>query len=230
MIVGDLKTLKEIATHIAGYRKVHIIGCGSCVTVCRSGGDKEAHELAMELSHPKYFTGAVPEFSVSTIERQCEQDLVETYLKIPEYTETILSLACGVGVQIVSDVFDPMPVFPALNTTFMGGVNQPGVWQEKCRGCGDCVLAYTAGICPVSRCAKNLYNGPCGGSQGGSCEVDHNLPCAWALIFYRLKKQGKLHFLKQVMTPRDWRPAGNTGPRERRRPGIGGGPGDKSYV
>lgn len=221
MIVGDLKSRQEMAAHLEGYQNILVLGCGSCVTVCRSGGDAEARELARQLSHPRYYHDRPPVFSVDTIERQCELDLVKTYLRVPDGTDAVLSTACGVGVQILSDIFEPVPVFPALNTTFMGGVVEPGVWQEKCRGCGDCVLSYTGGICPVSRCAKSLFNGPCGGSQNGSCEVEPGLPCAWALIFYRLKKQNKLHLLQATMGPRDWQPAGNRGPRERRRKGVG---------
>ena len=221
MIVGNLKSFQEIASHLTDFRTIHVVGCNSCVTVCRVGGDREAHELARELARPLYGWTHKPQISVGTIERQCERDLVGAYLDLPEGPDAILSLACGVGVQVMSDAFDPLPVLPALNTTFMGGADEPGVWREKCRGCGDCVLAYTAAICPVSRCAKKLFNGPCGGSRNGSCEVDPNLPCAWSLIFYRLKKQNQLHLLSRMMAPRNWQPAGYGGPREHRRKGVG---------
>jgi len=225
MIVGDLKPLEEIASSISTYRQVLVLGCGSCVTVCLSGGDREAHRLADELAHIKHYKSDPPSFNVITIERQCEQDLVRTYLENPANTDAVLSLACGAGVQTVAEVFDPLPVIPALNTTFIGAADEPGVWREKCRGCGDCVLTFTAGICPVARCAKSLYNGPCGGTQDGHCEIDSEIPCAWSLIFYRLKKQSKLHLLEEIMEPRDWRPGGGKGPRERKRTGIGGSPG-----
>jgi len=219
MIVGDLKSNKEIASSISGYRKVLVLGCGGCVTVCRSGGDAEAYDLARTLSHPEYHQGIPPELVVDTIERQCESDLLKAYLPIPEGVEAILSLACGVGVQIVADVFDPLPVFPALTTTFMGGADEPGVWREKCKGCGDCLLTYTAGVCPVALCAKSLFNGPCGGSRDGLCEVGGEIPCAWAKIYTRLEKQGRLHVMDDFIVPRDWRKGGYQGPRERRRTG-----------
>ncbi len=220
MIVGDLKSLKDIASSIAGYKKVLVLGCGGCVTVCRSGGDAEAHDLAGRLNHPENFPGMPPELAVETIERQCENDLIKSYLKIPESTEAILSLACGAGVQIIADVFEPLPVLPALTTTFMGGADEPGVWREKCHGCGDCLLACTAGICPIALCAKHLLNGPCGGSRAGNCEVSGNIPCAWARIYTRLEKQGKLYLMDEFRAPRDWRKAGHKGPREHRRTGI----------
>jgi ferredoxin len=220
MIVGDLKSLKEIASSIAGYRKVLVLGCGGCVTVCRSGGDAEAHDLARRLSHPEHHQGAVPDFIIDTIERQCEIDLIKAYLAIPQDAEAVLSLACGAGVQIVADAFEPLPVIPALTTTFMGGADEPGVWREKCKGCGDCLLAFTAGICPITLCAKRLLNGPCGGSREGRCEVGSDIPCAWARIYLRLEKQSRLYLLDECMAPRDWRKAGYRGPRERRRTGI----------
>ena len=225
MIVGDLKPIDQIVESISGFRNVLILGCGSCVTVCLSGGDRETIQLAKELSHIRYYKDNPPNFQTHTIERQCEKDLIDTYLDVPDDTDAILSVACGAGVQTVADVHDTLTVIPGLNTTFLGAVDTPGVWGEKCKGCGDCILTLTGGICPVSRCAKRLFNGPCGGSQGGHCEVHQDIPCAWALIYYRLKKQDKLHLLTEICPPRDWRLGGAGGPREKRRTGIGGGPG-----
>ena len=220
MIVGDLKPLEEIAASIAGYQKILVLGCGGCVTICRAGGDAEAHDLARDLSHPMHFEDPPPGFSVQTIERQCENDLLKKYLSVPEGTDAILSLACGVGVQMVADVFEPLPVIPALSTTFMGGADESGIWREKCKGCGDCLLTVTAGICPIALCAKSLLNGPCGGSQDGHCEIDPEVPCAWLRIYDRLKAQGRLHLMDEIHKPRDWRKAGYEGRRERRRTGV----------
>jgi ferredoxin len=220
MIVGDLKSLEEIASSIDGYKRLLVLGCGGCVTVCRSGGDAEAHDLARTLSHPKYHRNVPPEFIVDTIERQCENDLIVSFLKVPEGVEAILSLACGVGVQMVADALDPLPVIPALTTTFMGGADEPGIWREKCRGCGDCLLASTAGICPIALCAKRLLNGPCGGSRGGYCEVGSETPCAWARIYARLERQNRLDLMDEFRKPRDWRKAGYRTAREHRRTGI----------
>jgi ferredoxin len=181
MIVGSLKPVSEIAAAVGNYRKVFVVGCGSCVTVCLSGGEREVRELVRELNHFPGYPELPPVFDTATIERQCEFDLVKTFLKIPPDADAILSMACGIGVQILADVFEPIPVLPALNTTFWGGADEPGVWREKCRGCGDCILEFTGGICPVARCAKGLFNGPCGGTQGGQCEIDTQIPCAWTL-------------------------------------------------
>ncbi len=227
MIVGDLKALDEIIASVKGYRRILAVGCGSCVSVCLSGGDREARELARELARTRYYAEDPPLVDWTTIERQCERDFLESYLEIPEGTDAVLSLACGAGVQTMASLYEPLPVIPALNTTFLGASNEPGVWEEMCRGCGDCMLSFTGGICPVARCAKSLFNGPCGGSQGGSCEVREDMQCAWALIYYRLKKQNRLDQLLKVREPSDWRPAGGSGVRERRRTGIDGSPGNQ---
>ena len=144
MIVGDLKPLEEIAAAISDYRQVLILGCGSCVTVCLSGGHREAEQLAFELSRNVGFGGKPPQLHVAATIRQCEHDLVTAFQTFEPQIDAILSLACGCGVQTVSNVVEPLPVIPALNTTFFGASNEAGVWREVCQGCGDCVLA-----CPL---------------------------------------------------------------------------------
>ena len=224
MIVAEMKPLEEVAASVAEYNRILILGCGSCVTVCLSGGEREARQLSRELLRSGLFGGNLPNLETGCIIRQCEMDLVTGYQPISTDTEAILSLACGCGVQTVADAFDPLPVIPALNTTFYGASNEAGVWREVCQGCGACVLSFTGSICPVARCAKSLFNGPCGGSQNGRCEIYTDNPCAWAMIYYRLKKQNKLHLLHEVHAPRDWQPAGGAGPRVRVRTGIASNP------
>lgn len=224
MIVGDLKPLEEIVSSIRGYKRVLVIGCGSCVTVCLSGGEREAEELGRELADTRLYEGAQPPaLSVDNILRQCERDLVNDYQSLPEGTDAVLSLACGAGVQTLADAFEPVPVIPALNTTFLGASDKPGNWTEKCKGCGDCILTQTAGICPVARCAKSLFNGPCGGSRGGYCEVGGGTFCAWTQIYARLKKTGQLHLIHDLHGCKDWSPDGRGGPRKRIRQGVGDG-------
>jgi ferredoxin len=223
MIVGDLKPLEEIISAVKNYKQVLVLGCGSCVTVCLSGGEKEAEQLSRELAQIRHYQNAPPKFEVGSILRQCERDLVLDYQDIPAETDAVLSLACGAGVQTLADAFEPLPVIPALNTTFLGASDKPGIWTEKCKGCGDCILIHTGGICPIARCAKSLFNGPCGGSKGGYCEVGHGTPCAWTQIVARLKKLDKLHCYEEIRNLKDWGPGGASGLRSRVRIGLGNG-------
>jgi hypothetical protein len=75
-------------------------------------------------------------------------------------------------------------------------------------------LASTAGICPISRCAKRLFNGPCGGSTKGSCEINKELACAWQLIIDRLKELGKLDEYERIAPIKDWTTDRAGGPRK----------------
>jgi ferredoxin len=217
MIVGKLKPLEEIASSIAGFNHILIAGCGSCVTVCLSGGDREAMALARELSNPAPGKGTPPSIKVATFLRQCERDLVKDFLHVPPDTDAILSLACGAGVQTLSSVFEKLPILPALNTSFLGALDEPGVWREKCAGCGDCVLAQTAGICPIARCAKRLLNGPCGGSSKGKCEIGGDVDCAWHQIVDRLSALGRLEDYEKIQAVKDWSQDRGGGPRSSHR-------------
>jgi ferredoxin len=219
MIVGKLKPLNEIISSIAPYRKVMVLGCGTCVTVCLTGGDKEARALARELANPNHYKGPEPDFEVDTIERQCERDMVKAFLEMPPDCDAILSLACGAGVQTLSGLYSSLPIIPALNTSFLGALDEPGIWKEKCHGCGDCVLAFTGGICPVARCAKRLFNGPCGGSSEGKCEIDPSVDCAWAQIIARLTNLHRLDLYENIIPPKDWSADRGGGPRILRHPG-----------
>jgi ferredoxin len=217
MIVGHLKPMDEIVSSIQGFRKVLVLGCGTCVTVCLTGGDREARALVRELEEGPFFAKNSPSLDVDTVERQCVGDMLRSFVTPPPDTEAILSLACGAGVQTLAEVYPDLHVIPALNTTFLGALNEPGTWEEKCQGCGDCVLALTGGVCPVSRCAKRLLNGPCGGSSGGKCEINAHVDCAWQLIIDRLKLLGRLSEYEKIQPLKDWSQDRAGGPRNLKR-------------
>jgi len=214
MITGKLKPFGEISSSVEKYKNILILGCGSCVTVCLSGGDREAQALARELSASG---GVERSVHVGTIQRQCESDLLKAFLDVPPDTDVILSLGCGAGVQTLAETFSHLPVLPALNTTFLGAMDEQGVWREKCQGCGECVLAHTGGICPISRCAKHILNGPCGGSVKGKCEIGGETDCAWQLIIDRLKAMGRLEEYGKIFPTKDWSTDRDSGPRSMRR-------------
>jgi hypothetical protein len=107
-------------------------------------------------------------------------------------------------VQAIAERYPDKPVYAGLDTAFLGILESRGVWTEKCAQCGQCVLADFGGICPVTRCAKKLLNGPCGGSREDRCEIDPNTSCAWQLIYKRLKNIGQLDKLENTYDIKDW--------------------------
>ena len=204
MIVAERKPLEAVAAMLAGCGKVLAVGCGTCVTVCFSGGAKETAALAASLRMKRRIEGKPLAVDELTVQRQCEREYVEAIADRAKGYDAVLSLGCGVGVQTLAERLPQTRVLPALNTLFMGLPTEPGVWEERCQGCGDCVLDRTGGICPVSRCAKQLFNGPCGGSQNGVCEVDPTVPCAWHMIWQRAEALGTTEALMAIEPPKDW--------------------------
>ncbi|MGE0087257.1 MAG: methylenetetrahydrofolate reductase C-terminal domain-containing protein [Desulfococcaceae bacterium] len=213
MIVGEQKPLEEIWEMIKGHKKVLVFGCNTCVAVCQQGGNKEAEILASLLRMKATQEGANIEITNSGIERQCEHEFFEKAESEIQGAEAVLSTACGIGVQFMAEKY-AKPIYPGLNTTFLGAVEKFGVYTERCQACGQCILGQTAGICPIARCAKRLLNGPCGGSTKGSCEINKDVPCAWQLIVDRLKLLGKIDEYEKLAPIKDWSKDRAGGPRK----------------
>jgi hypothetical protein len=148
-----------------------------------------------------------------TLERQCDHEYLEEIRDTIDNYDAVVSIACGVGVQFMAEKYHGMPVFPGVNTCFMGATEKRGLWTERCQGCGQCILASTGGICPVSRCAKRILNGPCGGSSKGKCELRRETDCAWQLIVDRLKALGRLDDYEKLAPLKDWSKDRAGGPR-----------------
>ncbi len=214
MIKGEQKPLVEIRKMIEPYRKVLVLGCGTCVTICFVGGEKEVATLASTLRMVEKMSGKDKLFIEHTVKRQCEHEFLQEIADKVEGVDAVLSLACAIGVQAVAAHFPSAHVIPAVNTSFLGLIEEPGVWSEVCVACGNCVIGLTGGICPITRCAKSLLNGPCGGSVNGKCETSPNTPCAWQLIYDRLAKLGLLHLLEEIRPARDWSSSHSGGPRK----------------
>ena len=205
MIVAERKPLDAIIEMLNGRRKVLAVGCGTCVAVCFAGGKKEVEMLASSLRMATTLDGDALKVDETSVQRQCEVEFLEPLAERVADYDAIVSLGCGVGVQYLAERFPDKHIVPALDTKFMGGPVQQGVWEERCQGCGNCMLDQTGGVCPISRCAKQLMNGPCGGTSGdGRCEVDPETPCAWALIWDRMDRLGNQEELLDVKPVKDW--------------------------
>jgi ferredoxin len=214
MIVADRKKIPEIRDMVKNHRRVLLVGCGTCVTVCLAGGEREVGILGSALRMALRLDGRDVVVDECTIERQCEDAFIDILAqRVPDY-DAICSLGCGAGVQALAERFAEIPVYPGLNTQFMGILESQGVWTEKCSGCGNCRLGEFAGICPITRCAKRLLNGPCGGSRDGKCEVSANIECGWQLINDRASKLGILDQFAQIVPPNDWSTGLDGGPRK----------------
>ncbi len=206
MIVAQQKPLEETRRMIAPYPRGLIVGCGTCMTVCDAGGEREVSYLRNALQVAQARSGdETHTFSEYTLKRQCEPEFVDLLADKIGEVDAILSLGCGIGVQAIAERFLDIPVLPGVNTSFMGMAKELGVWDERCAACGDCRLEDTAGICPITRCTKGILNGPCAGTKNGKCEASKDADCAWILIYKRLERLQQLDKMRRYYPPRNFR-------------------------
>ena len=214
MLISEQKPLEEILSYLDGEKSIFVIGCKGCAEGWGSGGEKQVAEMRNTLQEKgKAVTGSV------VVDMLCDAAL--TRLKLKSYRKeiaaanSVLVLTDGVGVQTVAEVVDTV-VHPGCNTLSSGGAHAEWKESERCLECGDCMLEFTGGLCPIARCSKHLLNGPCGGSQGGKCEVDPSIPCVWQQIVDHLAKIGQLGRLEGLVPPKNWSVSLISGPPVKR--------------
>jgi len=159
MIVAERKKIPELVDMLSGHKRILVLGCGTCVTVCLAGGEREVSIISSALRIASRTKALGFEISELTIERQCDNVFIEQAAEAIHGNDAVLSLGCGAGVQAIAERYADKPVYAGLNTKFLGVLEERGVWTEKCAACGTCVLHEYGGICPVTRCAKHMLNG-----------------------------------------------------------------------
>jgi ferredoxin len=217
MIVAQPKPIKEVLEMVKDFKKILVVGCKGCVTVCNVGGAKEVGVLAAAIRISRKRSGQEIEVDEHTLERQCDPEYVGELEEIIHNYDGVISIACGVGPQFLSERYPGVRVFPGVNTQFMGGAEAHGIWSERCAGCGTCVVHYFGGLCPIARCSKSLLNGPCGGSSHGKCEISKDVECIWDTIVRKMMEQGRLDELIEFKPPKSWTTARDGGPRRMSR-------------
>jgi ferredoxin len=194
------KSEEEIDRLLNGLRRVFIIGCGTCTTLTRTGGEPEVRAMKERLSgQGRLITGTM------ILPVACDNltgEALEEYGQQIDQADVLLVMTCAFGVQTIARQLKKM-VVPALDTLFIGKENGIGQFDEICTQCGTCILGETGGICPVTSCHKGLVNGPCGGTNNGKCEIDSEKDCAWTLIYNRLKDLGRLDLMRTYQKPRN---------------------------
>jgi len=221
MIVLKQKELDWTLERLGPFRKVVVLGCGSCATVCFAGGEREVEELCCSLQLALRDSDMAVEFEGLTCKRVCDWEFVEPVAETLRAADVVLSLACGAGTNLLAEKLDGVFVLPGVDTCFLGANTGPDTWSEKCAACGNCIVDLTFGICPIAGCAKTLLNGPCGGSNEGKCEVCSDVDCAWAKIVERAEALGRLADLERVIPPKDWSTGRHGGQRSLERSDLG---------
>ena len=221
MIVLKQKEIDWILDRLAGRRRVVVLGCGTCATVCFAGGEREVEEVCCSLQLALRDRDAEVQFDGLTCERVCDWEFVKPIEESLRSADAVLSLACGAGSNLLAERVQGTLVIPGVDTCFIGANVGPDAWSEMCAACGDCIIDQTFGICPVARCAKTMLNGPCGGTKDGKCEVNSEVDCAWAKIVERAAALGRLDELERVIPPKNWSAARDGGQRSLKRSDLG---------
>lgn len=210
MIVTKKREFNELMENIKDCRSVFLLGCSACAALCGTGGEPELKAMKETLeSQGKEVAGMfVAKSGCQVLGTKVE---LKPFKEVIDRADCIIAMSCGAGTQTAVELYEGKLVYPANDSMFLGNMTRLKVFDERCSLCGECILDKTGGICPITRCAKSLLNGPCGGSQDGKCEISPNLPCAWELIIERLSKIGCLHLLEEIIPPKNWEPSHNSG-------------------
>ena len=141
------KPFEEILESVTDDASIFIIGCGTCATLCRTGGTEEVTAMAAKLTDAgKLVTGrAVPPTGCDEVTAEMKYAFRDAL----GAASVVLVMSCAFGVQTAASQLKK-PVVPALDTLFMGKEGPTGRYSEICMQCGQCVLADTGGICPVT--------------------------------------------------------------------------------
>ena len=195
-----LKSADELAQLLSGIDNLFVIACNKCYKEFESlqEPDRDAF-LKIAAENGKTVTGS------ASIDFLCNktQTLKKFEDLIPEGTENIVVLSCGLGVQTVADMAE-VPVYAACNSLNYTGHHGMALTKKACDACAQCYLNITGGICPIVDCSKSLVNGQCGGAKNGKCEVDNDMECGWERIYRRLEKIGRLDALKCPIQVRNY--------------------------
>jgi len=209
MIGTEPKPFADIQRAVEDCSDLVVVGCGGCATVCHTGGEPVVEAMTRKLAEigKRILAAVVPERSCYI--HHLRDSLGNVHEELAA-AQAIVVLGCGGATQTVRQLTEEYglvkPIVAGLNSIgHMDTLIPDGLWMERCSSCGDCMLNETAGICPITLCAKHLVNGPCGGTRDdGTCEANPEQPCAWQLIYERLEALGQLDNLRRIRPPKNW--------------------------
>ncbi|NWF52237.1 MAG: methylenetetrahydrofolate reductase C-terminal domain-containing protein [Nitrospirae bacterium] len=201
IVIFKQKPLEEILGYLASDKSVFLLRCSGCSKVNQVDAESDLKVLKENIKDKGIsITGSAIKGLLCIKAMSVLEELTESIGN----PSSILVMACGLGVQSIAEATDKV-VHPACNSFIDKESLGRGKREDRCLTCGDCVLEFTGGICPLTVCSKGLLNGPCGGSSGNKCEISKEIDCGWIIIYERMKKLGRLKVLMSFLSPKDFR-------------------------
>jgi len=202
MIITKSKDTSEIE-NLIDKKSVFIMGCSECATICKTGGEEEVNKLKKDLVLKGIkVTGSI------VLDPACHKlndiRILKKFKNELNKSEKILVLSCGNGLQTISEIIEDKDIICGTNTLFLGEIKRLNEFERMCNFCGNCIINDFQGFCPITRCPKNMLNGPCGGSVKGKCEINKDMKCVWQLIVNKFENKNKISELKKIVKPFDW--------------------------
>lgn len=202
MFLTEKKDIKEIDGALNKYKRIGIVGCASCASVCLTGGSKEVKEMEKHLTN----AGKEVAFTIS-IDEPCDKRVLKEDIRFVEDeligTEAIVVLSCGTGVQTIGE-YTGKKVIVGVDSKFIAQTEHIGEYNALCGGCDECRLNFTGGVCTITLCPKGLLNGPCEGHNGINCEVDENSKCVFMKSYENMSEFFEEENLNNIFAPRDY--------------------------
>ncbi len=203
MIITKKKDSKDFLESVKKHKKMFLMGCSECASLCGTGSDEAIQEMKemLEADGKEVLGSMVPKTGCQVLGTKKE---LKAYKEALDEADCVVAMSCGAGTQAAVELFDDKAVYPSNDSMFLGNMTRFQMFDERCSLCGECIIDKTAGICPVTNCPKGLLNGPCGGMTDGNCEVSSDIKCVWVKIYERQKKLDSLDEMKETIEAKDW--------------------------
>ncbi len=202
MFLTEKKDINEVIDTLGKYKKIGIIGCASCASICLTGGSAQVKEMEKHLSG----MGKEITFTIS-IDEPCDARVLKEDMRFVEDelkdTEAVLVLSCGTGVQTIGD-FTKKKTVAGVNSRFIAQTEHIGEYHALCQGCDECRLNVSGGVCTITLCPKGLLNGPCEGHDGIKCEVNEDSTCVFMTSYANMSRFSEEENIGRILSPRDY--------------------------
>lgn len=202
MFLTEKKDIKEIDEALKKYKRLGIVGCASCASVCLTGGSREVKEMEKHISG----LGKEVVFTIS-IDEPCDKRVLKEDIRFIEDkladAEAVVVLSCGTGVQTIGEYIGKK-VIAGVDSKYIAQTEHIGEYNALCGGCDECRLNFTGGVCTVTLCPKGLLNGPCEGHSGNNCEVYEESTCVFVKSYENMSKFLEEENIDNIFSPRNY--------------------------